>query len=233
MFHRETEEGCRPLADGVEIKSLVHGETTHMVVFRLAAGSRVLAHRHPHEQTGFLVSGQLALTIGGLTRELGPGDAWSIPADTDHAAEALSAARAVEVFSPVDDLLLVVGVQVHEVVAVAGHAHQQVAVLLGTGLGLAQRGAVHDVELDVVAVETEIGPDEPDELVQVLFTGQDIGQQPLVEQGAARFELVHLASDLITAVGPLRSAPWEGEVPSDSGRPARRPLGVAPSILPK
>ena len=42
-----------------------------------------------------------------------------------------------------------------------------------------------------------------------------------------------LASDWITAVGPLRSAPCAGEVPSDSGMPPRRPSGVAPSIFPK
>ena len=42
-----------------------------------------------------------------------------------------------------------------------------------------------------------------------------------------------LATDLSTAVGPLRSAPWTGEMPSESGVPAWRPSGVAPVTEPK
>ena len=42
-----------------------------------------------------------------------------------------------------------------------------------------------------------------------------------------------LAADLKTAVGPARSAPCTGEMPSDSGRPALRPSGMAPVTEPK
>jgi len=101
MFYAQTDAGYRPLAEGVEMKSLVHGAQTHMVVFRISAGSGVPAHRHPHEQTGFLVSGRLAMTVGDRTVELGPGDAWNIPGDAEHSAEALEACTAIEVFSPV------------------------------------------------------------------------------------------------------------------------------------
>ena len=41
------------------------------------------------------------------------------------------------------------------------------------------------------------------------------------------------AAERTTAVGPLRSAPCTGEIPSESGFPARRPSGVAPVIAPK
>ena len=42
-----------------------------------------------------------------------------------------------------------------------------------------------------------------------------------------------LAADLKTAVGPSRSAPWTGEMPSDTGSPALRPSGMAPVTEPK
>ena len=42
-----------------------------------------------------------------------------------------------------------------------------------------------------------------------------------------------LPAERSTAVGPLRSAPWTGEMPSDRGWPAWRPSGVAPVTEPK
>ena len=41
------------------------------------------------------------------------------------------------------------------------------------------------------------------------------------------------AADLMTAVGPRRSAPCTGEMPSDTGTHAWRPSGVAPHTEPK
>ncbi len=42
-----------------------------------------------------------------------------------------------------------------------------------------------------------------------------------------------LAADRATAVGPWRSAPCTGEMPSETGSVARRPSGVAPVTVPK
>ena len=59
-------------------------------------------------------------------------------------------------FGAGDDLVLQRPAQITEVVAIAGHAHDEVAVLLRVGLGRPQRGCVDHVELDVVAVEPEV-----------------------------------------------------------------------------
>lgn len=85
---------------GIRRRTLAWGERTLMAAFRLEAGAALPAHDHPHEQTGYLVSGRLRMTVGGDVRELGPGDAWLIPGHTVHAAEALENALAIEVFSP-------------------------------------------------------------------------------------------------------------------------------------
>lgn len=101
MFRKRAEGGERQLVEGVWLKTLAWGEKTLMARFRLQAGSRIPLHSHPHEQIGCLTGGRLRLVVAGEARIAGPGDAWCIPPDTEHEAEALEDAEAVEVFSPV------------------------------------------------------------------------------------------------------------------------------------
>ncbi len=91
----------REIAPGIRMKTLAWGERTLMASFHLDQGAHLPLHSHPHEQTGYLVSGRLRLTIGKEARELGPGDGWVIPGGVDHQADALEATTALEVFSPV------------------------------------------------------------------------------------------------------------------------------------
>ncbi len=101
MFYKAAEAGYYQAAPGIRLKTLAHGTRTLTTEFRLASGSVLPSHSHPHEQTGYLVSGRLMLTIGQETREMVPGDAWCIPGDTEHSAQVLAESVAVEVFSPV------------------------------------------------------------------------------------------------------------------------------------
>ena len=48
---------------------------------RIAPGSEVPEHTHPHEQAGHVVSGRLTFRIGDTAHELGPGDSYLIPGD--------------------------------------------------------------------------------------------------------------------------------------------------------
>lgn len=101
MFLTGSDEGYVEVLPGIRRKTLCFGAATLMSEFRLRAGSPLPAHDHPQEQTGYLVSGRLRLTIGDETRELAPGDSWSIPGGARHGAEVLEDAVAIEVFSPV------------------------------------------------------------------------------------------------------------------------------------
>jgi len=103
MFQQRSDCDYLPALDGVERKTLVHGENTLMTEFRLRKGSLLPHHSHPHEQTGFLVKGRIRLSIGADTHEVLPGDSWCIPGGVDHGAEILEDSVAVEVFSPVRD----------------------------------------------------------------------------------------------------------------------------------
>lgn len=71
------------------------------VLVELEPGAVVPEHSHAHEQVGVLATGSMTFRIGDETRELGPGDAWSIPGGAPHEVRAGPAgAVAVEAFSP-------------------------------------------------------------------------------------------------------------------------------------
>lgn len=101
MFAKHGDGGFREPVPGITFKTLSHGQRTLMAEFRLARGSKLPSHSHPHEQAGYLVAGALRLTVGDEVCEVGPGDSWCIPAGVEHRAEVLEDSVAVEVFSPV------------------------------------------------------------------------------------------------------------------------------------
>src|SRR3989337_4505165 len=58
---------------GVVRRTLTFGERLMLVEVTLDDGAVVPMHTHPHEQTGYLVSGRFLFELGGERRELGPG----------------------------------------------------------------------------------------------------------------------------------------------------------------
>ena len=100
MFATADPEGFVTVVPGVRRKTLCFGSETLMTEFRLDGGYDLPRHAHPHEQTGYLVSGRLRFTIGDDTRDLSPGDIWCIAGAVEHGAHVLEDAVAVEVFSP-------------------------------------------------------------------------------------------------------------------------------------
>jgi len=87
--------------DGVQFKTLVHGSSTLLAEFKLEKGKDLPMHSHPHEQTGYLVSGKMKLTIGEEVFQVEPGDSWNIPGNIEHGAVPIEDSTAIEVFSPV------------------------------------------------------------------------------------------------------------------------------------
>jgi 8-oxo-dGTP diphosphatase len=101
MFYKNNSRGYNTPVKGIKFKSLSHGEKTHMCEFLLDAGSAIPEHRHPHEQTGYLVRGKLAFWVDGETFDADSGDSWSIPENVPHSVKVLEDSVVVEVFSPV------------------------------------------------------------------------------------------------------------------------------------
>ena len=100
MFRKGDKRGYTTALDGIQQKTLVHGEKTLMTEFKLAAGSVLPLHRHSYEQTGYLVCGKLRLFVGEDEYNAQIGDSWCVESDVVHGAEAIEDAVAVEVFAP-------------------------------------------------------------------------------------------------------------------------------------
>jgi len=103
MFEKQSATGYTPALDGVDRKTLVHGEKTLMTEFVLRKAAILPPHAHQHEQTGYLVRGRMLLAIGAEEYEAQAGDSWCIPGGVEHGATALEDSLALEVFSPVRD----------------------------------------------------------------------------------------------------------------------------------
>lgn len=103
MFYKANQGGYKIVLPGIKLKTLVYGEKTLFTEFRMDAGSVLPRHAHIHEQTGYLIEGNIRLTIGEQVFEVEKGDCWSIPGNMEHGAEILKDSVAIEVFSPVRD----------------------------------------------------------------------------------------------------------------------------------
>lgn len=101
MFKKHDPSGYQAVGEGVERKTLVHGDKTLMVEMRLKKGVALPDHTHPHEQTGHLVAGRLRFHLGDEVYDAEPGDSWCILGGVEHSVEVLEDVVVVEVFSPV------------------------------------------------------------------------------------------------------------------------------------
>jgi quercetin dioxygenase-like cupin family protein len=101
MFYSIDPSGYRQALEGVSYKTLVHGERTLLAEFHLDKGAVVPTHSHPHEQTGYVVSGRMEFTIGDEHFDAVAGTSWCIPSDVPHGVTVLEDTVVIEVFSPV------------------------------------------------------------------------------------------------------------------------------------
>jgi quercetin dioxygenase-like cupin family protein len=91
----------RRIWDGVDAR-VFSGERLSFGVVELEPGAVVPEHRHEHEQLGMVLSGRMSFRIGEESRELGPGETWTIPSNAPHEATAgPDGAVVIDVFAPV------------------------------------------------------------------------------------------------------------------------------------
>jgi quercetin dioxygenase-like cupin family protein len=101
MFFQKNPGGYSNPVEGIHQKTLAYGQNTLMTEFVLYANSKLPRHSHPHEQTGYLVSGRIRLFIDQDVFDCQPGDSWCIPGGVEHSADIIEDALAIEVFYPV------------------------------------------------------------------------------------------------------------------------------------
>lgn len=98
-----TLEAIPPVAlrDGVTARFVTGGQIM-MSFVQFAPKGVVERHAHPHEQCGYMLEGSMQLTIGDETREVRPGDAYTIPGGVEHrAVGGPQGGLALDIFSPV------------------------------------------------------------------------------------------------------------------------------------
>jgi unsaturated pyranuronate lyase len=89
------------LAEGVSAQALF-GERAMLNLVELAPDALVPAHSHPHEQLGVVLSGELNLVVAGHAHLLGEMDAYTLPGELEHHAQAgPQGALVLDVFQPV------------------------------------------------------------------------------------------------------------------------------------
>ena len=82
----------------------VQGEKLTLAVVELAADSVVPEHRHPSEQCGLVIEGEVRFRIDGEERVLGPGGTWRILRDVPHEVHTgPEGAVVIDVFAPARD----------------------------------------------------------------------------------------------------------------------------------
>jgi len=100
MFTKNADAAIRIAREGVHYKNLGRGKNTSIHEFRLVKDSLIPTHSHPHEQTGYMVSGRMNFVVDGRKIYVQAGDGWSIPGDIAHGVEVLEDCVVIEVFSP-------------------------------------------------------------------------------------------------------------------------------------
>jgi quercetin dioxygenase-like cupin family protein len=89
--------------DGVHGR-VIHGDRITLGVLELDANSVVPEHRHENEQLGICLSGSLVFRVADESRELGPGETWSIPTNVPHEVHVgPDGAVVLDVFAPTRD----------------------------------------------------------------------------------------------------------------------------------
>ncbi|MDI7275964.1 MAG: cupin domain-containing protein [Anaerolineae bacterium] len=87
--------------EGAERRVLSYGGRLMLVQFTFPAGVTSAPHSHPHEQIGYVVSGEIDLCVEGLERaRLLPGGSYYVPPDVKHYIITLTPAVLLDCFTP-------------------------------------------------------------------------------------------------------------------------------------
>jgi quercetin dioxygenase-like cupin family protein len=81
-------------------RRMVAGERGMVVWWRMKAGAHATAHKHPHEQIFWMLTGRMEFRLGDEKRVCGPGDIAVIPGGVEHEAYFPEDTEVIDIFSP-------------------------------------------------------------------------------------------------------------------------------------
>ena len=98
------EDALKKVFKGVSLDSLAVGEKSMVTKMNYVQGNFATMHRHPHEQCGYVISGEYRLIVElpdmPVDVLLHAGDSYAIPGDTPHSFEVIRGGEVVDVFTP-------------------------------------------------------------------------------------------------------------------------------------
>ena len=97
------EDALKRVFKGVNLDSLAVGEKSMVTKMNYVKGNYATTHHHPHEQCGYVISGQYRLIVETEPRIdviLTAGDSYAIPGNTPHSFDVLEGGEVVDVFTP-------------------------------------------------------------------------------------------------------------------------------------
>ena len=77
-----------------------HDGGVMLVWYRLVKGADMPVHTHENSQSGIMIEGAAEFTLGDDVKQIGPGDAYSIPPGIPHGAKFTENSIVVDAFYP-------------------------------------------------------------------------------------------------------------------------------------
>lgn len=101
------EDALKKVFKGVSLDSLAVGEKSMVTKMNYVRGNFATTHQHPHEQCGYVISGEYRLKVehpkAPIDVLLHAGDSYAIPGNMPHSFEVMEGGEVVDVFTPQRD----------------------------------------------------------------------------------------------------------------------------------
>ncbi|HLO61100.1 MAG TPA: cupin domain-containing protein [Bacteroidales bacterium] len=86
---------------GVNFEVLAIGKESMVTKMLFKQSDFAPFHKHPNEQSGYVISGKYKLLFDNNEYILAAGDSYSIPANMEHSLEIIEPGEIIDVFTPV------------------------------------------------------------------------------------------------------------------------------------
>ena len=97
-------DALKKVFKGVSLDSLAIGEKSMVAKMNYVKGNFATTHQHPHEQCGYVISGEYRLKVEipeeNIDILLHAGHSYAIPGNTPHSFEVIEGGEVVDVFTP-------------------------------------------------------------------------------------------------------------------------------------
>jgi quercetin dioxygenase-like cupin family protein len=85
---------------GVDFVVLSHGPESMVTKMLYKKEDNVPFHKHPNEQSGYVISGTYRIIFGSNDQVIRPGDSYTIPRNVEHRIEIIEPGEVLDFFSP-------------------------------------------------------------------------------------------------------------------------------------